>query len=227
MAALAVLCPSPLFRAGLVSLLATLGFDNVEEAATTKDLKQRLNGGPVPEILLVSLSRPIEPIANSMDEIRTLLPDAKIVFLAADLDLELLGDCFAAGASGYLLENISRGALQESLRLVRAGEKVFPSQLASLIPGFASMLNGATNGTAELRDLNFSEREIDILRCLAVGQSNKLIAKKLNIAESTVKVHLKRIMRKTRASNRTQAALWGAARGLTLSPASTPGQMAR
>lgn len=219
MATMAVLASAPLFRAGLASLLHTMGFDPVKEAADTAELQRQLDGGIAPEILLINLSRGTD-IDISVDEVKAWASITKIVFLASDLNLRLLCGYFAAGASGYLLEKISGDAFEESIRLVRAGEKVFPSELASLIPSLASKVDVPIITADGLANSKLSGREIDILRCLANGQSNKAIANTLNIAEATVKVHVKRILQKTHASNRTQAALWGAARGLAMAGSS-------
>jgi two-component system nitrate/nitrite response regulator NarL len=213
MATVAILASGPLFRAGLASLLHTMGFSPVEQAADITELQRQFDNGISPEILLINLSHETE-IAISADKVKAWASITKVVFLAADFDLGLLSGYFAAGASGYLLEKISADAFEESIRLVRAGEKVFPSELASLIPGFASISGAPIINAAELGNSKLSDREIDILRCLTNGQSNKAIANTLNIAESTVKVHVKRILQKTHATNRTQAALWGAARGV-------------
>jgi two-component system nitrate/nitrite response regulator NarL len=125
-----------------------------------------------------------------------------------------LSSCFAAGACGYLLEDISRDGLLHSLRLVSAGENVFPSALASALSALASKPGVNINTTDELRDLRAMDLKIDILRCIANGETNSAIGKKLGISEAQVSAHIKYILRKLRVSNRTQAALWGVARGL-------------
>jgi two-component system nitrate/nitrite response regulator NarL len=198
-----------------------MDFDQVREGADLKDLKG-VAGEAAPEILLARTAGTAEGISNFMEEARSWIPEIKVVFLASELELDLLASCFSAGANGFLLENISRDAFQESLRLVFAGEKVFPSGLATFISGLASKNGGVALDLSDLRSFQLSVREIDILRCLSVGQSNKVIANTLNIAESTVKVHVKRILQKTHATNRTQAALWGAARGLAPTPSPAP-----
>lgn len=211
MATIAVLASSPLLRAGLASLLQAMGFNPVEQATDITELRRRLDGGVTPEILLINSCHDGE-IEIPVAEVKALSLVTKVVFLASHFNLKLLSGYFAAGASGYLLEKISADAFEESIRLVRAGEKVFPSQLASLFPGFAT--RPSVPMAAELGKSSLSDREIEILRCLTNGQSNKAIANTLDIAESTVKVHVKRILQKTHATNRTQAALWGAARGV-------------
>src|SRR5215216_439756 len=129
---LAVLARNSLFRAGLVSLLGALGFERVAEASSLEELKQLRSGNGI-EILLFHLPYGSNSISESMREIQSSLPDVKVVFLSDNLYVDLMAECFAAGASGYLLENLSRDALQKSLTLVRTGEKVFPSELASII----------------------------------------------------------------------------------------------
>jgi two-component system nitrate/nitrite response regulator NarL len=224
MATLAVVGASPLFRAGLVSLLKTLDFDNVQEGADLKELQELRNGASVPGILLAKTSGPAGDVSRFMEEARSWIPGIKVIFLASEMDTDLLISCFSAGANGFLLESISRDAFQESLRLVFAGENVFPSSMAALISDLALKTGRVAVDLSDLRSFQLSDREIDILRCLSVGQSNKVIANTLNIAESTVKVHVKRILQKTHATNRTQAALWGAARGLAPTPGPAPNE---
>jgi DNA-binding NarL/FixJ family response regulator len=116
---MAVLASCPLFRAGLASLLQTMGFNPVKQAADVKELQQQLDEGINPEMLLIDLSHGGDQ-AVSPDDVRTWAPITKVVLLASELDLGLLSEYFAAGASGYLLEKISANAFEESIRLVHA-----------------------------------------------------------------------------------------------------------
>ena len=202
----AVLARNSLFRAGLVSLLTALGFERVAEASSLQELKQVATEDRV-EILLFHLPYEAESVSGSMNQIRSWLPEVKVVFLSDKLHVDLMSECFAAGASGYLLENLSRDALQKSLTLISTGEKVFPSELASIIADLAP-------SDTESHNSDLSDRELEILRSLASGDANKVIAAQLDIAESTVKVHLKHILRKTHSFNRTQAALWAVRHGI-------------
>lgn len=210
-----VLDPDGLLRAAIVSLLGSLGFGQVVEVANIVDLARYQQNESAPKLLLVRLSREDETASAIIAQAATLFPETKIVFLAHDLDMETMISCFAAGAFGYLLDNISREALGASLALVNDGGKVFPAELAAWLPNLTSRSTNFANIPANLNLPELSERETDILRCLALGKSNKGIAQSLNIAEATVKLHVKRVLRKVHASNRTQAALWAAARGLS------------
>jgi two-component system, NarL family, nitrate/nitrite response regulator NarL len=243
-----------------LSLLSTVVVESIKEAEDIKHLKSRGDTKPCPDMLIICLVQGGEDVVSRVAEIKAFEPTARIVFVAPKLDLHVMSACFAAGASGYLLDRISGDALRESLKLVTAGEKVFPSELVSLFPMLTSNVgSSATSSGDALREgpklltagqkvfpsevtspfpmltskvaspetSNFepsesdlSRREIEILRCLTDGQSNKVIAKNLDIAEATVKVHIKHILRKAHVVNRTQAALWGVAAGVTSAPAS-------
>lgn len=209
MASLAVLAPSPLFRAGLAALLSAMGFERIEEAVDLSELERREIGLWRPDIVLLRLPRTMEGLGASIQEIRTWAPQVRVVVLAPTLDRPAMRACFAQGAAGYLLENISRDGLLHSLRLVDAGENVFPSQLADALSAASSMLNAD-----ELRNLEAADQAIDILRGVASGETNGSIAKKLGISGGDVSARLKHIERILGVSNRTQAALWGVAKGL-------------
>ena len=211
MGSLAVLAPSPLLRAGLAALLCIMGFEPVEEAADLRDLKRRANDAQRPEMLLIGLQQKDEELAGLMQEIKIWAPQAKVVFLAPAFDITALSACFAAGAAGYLLEDISRDGLQHSLSLVSAGENIFPSELANAL-SITAELGGPDKTKDELRNLDATE--LDILRRVANGESNSFIGNKLGLREAEISAHIKHILRKLRLSNRTQAALWGVARGL-------------
>jgi two-component system nitrate/nitrite response regulator NarL len=220
MDAIAVIGSRSVLRAGLVSLLSTIGFNSIEEADDLKHLKNRISAKLSLDMLFVCLVRDhgLEDIISGVGEIRVWASTARIVVVVPKLNLDVLVRCFAAGVSGYLLERVSRDALRESLNLVSAGEKVFPSELAAMFPVITSKLGNAKTSNLEAPDSDLSRREIEILRCLTSGQSNKAIAKDLEIAEATVKVHVKRILKKAHVTNRTQAALWGVATHVASAP---------
>jgi two-component system nitrate/nitrite response regulator NarL len=214
MESLAVFDPSPLFRAGLAALVSTMGFDPVEEAADLKDLMRREDDATRPDLMLIGLPQRLADLPTLMQEVKDWAPNARVVFIAQTLDPAALTACFAAGASGYLVESISREGLKHSLRLVSAGENVFPSELASALSTSRFAARGSPDVRSDLRDLHVTDREVDILRCLANGDSNSGIAKRLGISETSVSADIRHILRKLRVSNRTQAALWAVAKGL-------------
>ena len=133
-----------------------------------------------------------------------MLPKSRLVILAGELETKRLKTALEAGIDGYLMSDLSPDALIQSLRLVMLGEKVFPTHLAALL------ISGQTDNIVAMPGTprGLSEREMQILRHLLKGDSNKMIANRLGITEATVKVHLKTVLRKIGAANRTQAAIW-------------------
>jgi two-component system nitrate/nitrite response regulator NarL len=137
--------------------------------------------------------------------------------LASDLTPQILSGALQAGADGCLNKTMSCDALQRSLHLVMLGEAVFPRSVADLlISSGIEETTFASSTSLPALGSELSKREIEILRCLLGGQSNKAIARNLNITESTVKMHFKNVMRKIQAENRTQVAVWAIQHGISL-----------
>lgn len=197
----------PLMRAGLKAQLDGKGFAIVAEGGSLTDVSSKSAGG-LPHLVIVDMALGLAVLG----EVKSAQPDARLVVLAEHAELSHLVDAFGAGADGYLLKSISTDALVESLRLVALGEKVFPG----IVTNYLSML-GASNGTSDrvrVGEIPLSQRELDIIRHLADGHSNKTIANELSITEATVKVHLKTVLRKVGVANRTQVAIWAVQHGV-------------
>jgi two-component system nitrate/nitrite response regulator NarL len=143
--------------------------------------------------------------------------------------LDELVSAFRAGANGYFVNAMTCDLFIKSIELVAMGETIFPPAFLS----FALDPESDHVGKAGLREENaeailfttkdtiapqLSPREKSILQCLIEGNSNKCIARKIDIAEATVKVHVKAILRKIRVQNRTQAAIWGMNNGSLARP---------
>ncbi|MFQ5971597.1 MAG: LuxR C-terminal-related transcriptional regulator [Alphaproteobacteria bacterium] len=201
-----------LFREGLKSLLSGSQFEVVGEADDVGQTHSKIREDEMPEVVLLDFSAEPEHAADDLAHLRTVLSEAQIVVLTETLCSQTLAACLAAGAHGYLIKDISVDALLQSLRLVMLGEKVFPTHLAALLVNGMASTAPARIATANSHGL--SEREVQILQCLVQGDSNKMIANRLNITEATVKVHMKSLLRKINASNRTQAAIWALNNGL-------------
>ncbi len=194
-----------LFRAGLKSLLRGSQFEVVGDADDVEQTHAAL-GDQTPAIVLLDFSAESEHAFDDLTHLRSVLADAKIVVLTETLCSQTLAGCLGAGAHGYLIKDISVDALLQSLKLVMLGEKVLPTHLAALlINGMGSSAPTRLN-TANSHGL--TEREVQILQFLVQGDSNKMIANRLGITVSTVKVHMKTLLRKTNATSRTQAAIW-------------------
>jgi two-component system nitrate/nitrite response regulator NarL len=202
--------PNRLFRDGLKSLLAGTRFAVAAEFGTVAHALA--HGGTVPGLLLVGQA---EPVPGDLEQLRQACPAARLVVLADRVTIDGVRDAMAAGIDGLLAKSVSPEALVQSLRLVLLGETVYPTNLASLLTEA-----GAPVPQNPLRGL--SAREQEILHLLVTGASNKLIAIRLGIAEATVKVHLKTMLRKIDVNNRTQAAVWAMNNGFSPTMATGP-----
>ncbi|WP_328702950.1 response regulator transcription factor [Arenibaculum pallidiluteum] len=199
--------PNKLFREGLKALFREGGFEIVAEVARLNDAAGLHGMIEIGMVLCDPLGSPLG-VGETVIELRRLFPDARVVMLMPTQDPQPMVAAIQAGVDGCLLKDISPEALQESLRLVRMGETVFPSHLAAML------VAGRFNAEPTVRRNGLSPREAEILRHLVEGESNKVIANRIGITEATVKVHLKSLLRKIGASNRTQAAIWAHNNGL-------------
>lgn len=200
-----------LFREGLKRLLDDSTFQISAEAGNLREAVASVEKGLRPQLILMDLQNGGEEEAEGMRRLRAQLPETRMVILTSELCTRRLANALEAGADGYLMKDLSSDALAQSLRLVMMGEKVFPTHLAALL--ISGRINGGNTDMPVSRK-GLSQREVQILRCLLNGDSNKMIANHLNITEATVKVHLKSLLRKINASNRTQAAIWALNNGI-------------
>lgn len=201
-----------LFREGMKRLFEGTPFNVVGEAGTLREGVPAVEAAAViPDMILIDPVSGGDEEVEAMRSLRARHPDLRMVVLTTDLCTRRLSGALGAGAGGYLMKDIACESLMQSLRLVMMGEKVFPTHLAELL------INGRSEEmTTEVpaRRKGLSQREVQILRCLLSGNSNKMIANHLHITEATVKVHLKSLLRKINASNRTQAAIWALNNGI-------------
>jgi two-component system, NarL family, nitrate/nitrite response regulator NarL len=204
--------PNRLFRQGLKHLLAGTRFEVGAEFNTIELALEAGETAGTPD--LVISGQPVKDEAN-LRAIREVFPTARIVVLADDLSVDVLRAAMGGGADGFLSKIVSPEALIQSLQLVTLGEKVFPTNLAT-------MLLDMTAVSPQHSNRGLSPREQEILQALVTGASNKMIAIKLGITEATVKVHLKTLLRKIDVNNRTQAAIWAINNGFTADSAPIP-----
>jgi two-component system nitrate/nitrite response regulator NarL len=205
--------PNRLFRQGLKHLLAGTCFEVGAEFNTIGLALEAGETAGTPDLVISG-----QPVKDEADlrAILEIFPTAKIVVLADDLSVDVLRAAMGGGADGFLIKTVSPEALIQSLQLVMLGEKVFPTNLASMLLDFSSVpspLNSVRGMTP---------REHEILQALVTGASNKMIAIRLGITEATVKVHLKTLLRKIDVNNRTQAAIWAMNNGFTTDGAPVP-----
>jgi two-component system nitrate/nitrite response regulator NarL len=199
-----------LFRQGLRRLLDPSQFSVDGEARDMEVLGALLEDGIAPDLVVAELSGCHEADIDALRLFRAAHQEIRFVILANELCLPDMARLLSAGADGYLVNELSAEAFSLSLLLAMKGEKVLPSTLASVLVNDCNFSNGGLIKGQK----NLTERENQILQCLLNAYSNKHIARALNISEGTVKVHLKSLMKKISAGNRTQAALWARNNGI-------------
>jgi len=191
----------PLFRDGIATVIAyQKDMQLVGMAATAKEAIE-IYKKTQPDITLMDLRLPDTSGISAVGAIRMNFPKARIIMLTTfEGDVEIQR-ALAAGACGYLLKSTPREELVEVIRKVNSGRKHLPSEVAeNLAEHFG-------------RDI-LTEREVEILERIAEGDRNRDIGERLSISELTVKVHIKHIMDKLGAKDRTQAVAIGIRRGV-------------
>ena len=205
---------SRLFREGLRRIFSGSSFAAIHESCSVPDALPLIESLQ-PCLVLVNFpdSGSGEAVTAGIGQIRAAAPSTRIVVLTETIRADRFAEALSAGGDGYLLKNMSADALDQSLRLVLLGEKVFPTDLARLLTSDWMM---GRNDAAQMGHVNgLSHREMQILGYLLNGAQNKEIARDLQICEGTVKVHLKTILKKIGVQNRTQAAIWAHSQRMT------------
>lgn len=191
----------PLLREGLAAIINNQpDMSLVAEAASSSEAVQRFREHR-PDVTLMDLRLPDASGIDAMIAIRGEFADARIIMLTTfEGDVEIQR-ALEAGARGYMLKSMPPSELVEVIRQVHAGKKRVPAEVASHL-------------AEHLSDEALTVREIDVLRHVAGGNRNRDIAERLYISEETVKVHVKHIMEKLGATDRTQAVAIAVRRGI-------------
>ncbi|QDW40653.1 response regulator transcription factor [Bradyrhizobium sp. KBS0727] len=169
--------------------------------------------------LIVHAGDDIDVALEQIELLRDNHPGGRIAIVADHYRLDDVASAFRVGVNGYFVDVMTCDLFTKSVELVAMGETIFPPAFLTfaLAPERLLVAEAARRDETALmlsraKDTiapQLSPREQSILQCLIEGNSNKGIARKINIAEATVKVHVKAILRKIRVQNRTQAAIWG------------------
>lgn len=201
-----------LFREGLRLLLSTQPDLEVVGEAHNGEEALRLAADLQPHIVLMDMHMPILGGVEATRRLTERQPACRVIVLTTFDDDELVFDGLRAGAVGYLLKATSSARLLEAIRCVARGESILePAITAKVVAEFARLANQRSRAPALAEPL--SEREIEVLRLVARGATNREIAAALTLAEGTVRNHLTNILGKLGVSDRTQAAVkakeWG------------------
>ena len=190
-----------LIREGIAALIANQkDMSLVGEASNGREAVEQFRLHR-PDVTLMDLQMPEMNGIDALIAIRSEFPDARIIVLTAYAGVALCMRAMKAGAQAYILKDSARTDLLDTIRAVRAGKRLVHVDVAAELASHAT-------------DEALSEREIAILYLIALGNSNKLIADKLKIVEDTVKAHVKHILSKLHANDRTHAVTVGLKRGI-------------
>ena len=212
-----------LLKAGLAEILRAANFRILTSVSCADDLPNRDTEPSQQQLfLIVHIGDDFESSIGQIKILRSRHPGGRIAIVTDRYRLDELVSAFRAGANGYFVDVMTSDVLIMSLELVMMGETVLPPAFLSYVLNLeVGQLGDSRSGENDNDDKvilvtendavepQLSPREKLILRCLIDGDSNKSIARKMDIAEATVKVHVKAILRKIRVHNRTQAAIWG------------------
>jgi DNA-binding NarL/FixJ family response regulator len=191
----------PVLREGIAAILASeADMVLVAEAANGREAIEQFRTHR-PDVTLMDLQMPVMNGGEAILAIRKEFPDARIIVLTTYSGDVQADRAFKAGAYGYLLKNMLRKELVETIRTVHGGRKRIPPEIAIEMAEHHA-------------DDALTEREIDVLREVASGNANKIIADHLEISEETVKAHMRKILSKLGANDRTHAVAIALKRGI-------------
>lgn len=212
-----------LFRRGLVALLAQDDrFAVLHEAADAGEALRCVQRDQ-PDLILLDNHLPGVRGVDAIAGFKEVAPEVKILMLTVSENEQDLSAALKAGADGYLLKTINSEDLSDSILKVLDGESVIsPEMTTKLVAAFRIQKPAAENPavsvstpSANAQGLGIlSARELETLALIARGASNKVIARELDIAETTVKIHVQHILRKLNLSSRVQAAVYAASHGI-------------
>ncbi|QRM35651.1 response regulator transcription factor [Microvirga sp. VF16] len=210
-----IACKSSVFRAGLRQMLSGSRFLVLDEAF---DGRSGLPSPPetMPVLAMVDADCYSATISEIVAQLKAQCPRARIAVLAERFEPASVQQAHSAGANGFLSTSVSAEVLVASLQLLILGETLFPADMVVAMMGSlehnpkhqpsGQAATGRVQGPNPTSE--FSNRELEILRGLRDGAPNKAIARKLDVAEVTVKLHVKALLKKIGAENRTRAAIW-------------------
>jgi DNA-binding NarL/FixJ family response regulator len=191
----------PLLREGIAVLIDTQSdMQLIGEASNGREALEQFRNHH-PDITLMDLQMPVVSGIDAISAIRGEFPEARIIVLTTHAGDFQVSRALKAGARAYLLKGSLREELLETIRAVHAGQRRLSAEIAAEIAEHAT-------------DDVLTPREIDVLRLIAKGNANKEIARRLSLSEETVKVHVRNILGKLGANDRTHAVTVGLKRGI-------------
>jgi DNA-binding NarL/FixJ family response regulator len=188
-----------LFRRGLISLLEEMpNFQVIGEASNGQEALQLIEKVQ-PDIVLLDINMPVMNGIEALENIRKLYPAQKVLMLTISQNDDDLIGAIIAGANGYLLKNTEPENLRVTILQVIAGNSVLSPEVT------AKVMQAVRHSQSEHGHSLLSDREVEVLKCLARGQTTSQIAGVLFISDNTVKTHIRHILEKMEVNNRAEA----------------------
>jgi DNA-binding NarL/FixJ family response regulator len=197
-----------IIRTGLKSILENAGFKVVAEASSAAEALEAV-GKHSPDVVLMDIRMEGGDGLNSLGRMKLDHADLPIVLFSAYDNPTYIARAVALGASGYVLKSAPSERLIEALNTALAGESAWTREELRRVTGAL-----ATPRLSQDIEVPLTQRESEVLRQMALGLTNKEIAKMLGISYETVKEHVQHILRKIGVSDRTQAAVWAVRKNL-------------
>lgn len=199
-----------LVREGIASLLAIQEGVDVVGVAENGKLAVEQASNLTPDVILMDVRMPVMDGIQATVEIRKTLPSCRILMLTTFDDDEYIVKSLLSGASGYLLKDIPATDLAQAIMLTHKGVyQMAPSVAGKLIEGLQQAPNNKSTEVNEVPpDIDLTKRELEVLRHLATGATNKEIAEALCVSEGTVKNHVSNILSRLGLRDRVQAAVY-------------------
>ncbi|MBA2616190.1 MAG: response regulator transcription factor [Actinobacteria bacterium] len=201
-----------LFRNGLVNLLSEQGVHIVGEAPSGEDAL-RLVRELAPDVVIMDLNMPGISGVHATREIAAVAPRTRVVVLTISADGGDVVEAVMAGACGYLLKDSSIQQLVDGIKAAAAGESLISPQIAAQVLQLLRS-QAAGLGQSESVRADLSDRELEVLKLIAIGKDNAVIAQELFISPKTVKNHISNILMKLQIENRIQAAVYAVRSGI-------------
>ena len=195
----------PLMRRGMRDLLAMEDdLQPVGEAGTGEEAL-RLVDELDPDLILLDLNMPGMDGLETLQRLREAKVDARIILFTVSDDQSHVLEALRQGADGYLLKDMDPEQLVEQVRAAANGKLALTPELTLIL---AQAIRERPSNASQNANASLTKREKDVLRLIAKGLSNKMIARKLGITEGTVKVHVKHLLHSLRLRSRVEAAIW-------------------
>lgn len=185
----------------------------VIEAADWRQAMSHIEDGAEPDLILLDLQLPERDGLEILAELRERHPSIVVVVLSARQDRASVTRALELGAIGFIPKSASREVMLSALNLIFAGGMYIPPEILDRPPS-ASPVTAPAGARVSATELGLTERQMDVLALMMQGRSNKLICRALDLAEATVKNHVTAILKALKASNRTEAVIAAAARGV-------------